>query len=47
MGQFGRITALAHLPSEKILLGYIRKAAASTNSRGQVAGPQAQSEKAR
>ena len=28
MGQFGRITALADLPSEKILLGYIRKAAA-------------------
>jgi uncharacterized protein YdeI (YjbR/CyaY-like superfamily) len=28
MGQFGRITALADLPPEKILLGYIRKAAA-------------------
>lgn len=28
MGQFGRITALSHLPSEKVLLGYVRKAAA-------------------
>jgi uncharacterized protein YdeI (YjbR/CyaY-like superfamily) len=28
MGQFGRITAVSDLPAEKILLGYIRKAAA-------------------
>jgi len=28
MGQFGRITAVADLPADKILLGYIRKAAA-------------------
>jgi uncharacterized protein YdeI (YjbR/CyaY-like superfamily) len=27
MGQFGRLTALADLPSEKLLVGYIRKAA--------------------
>jgi len=28
MGQFGRITELSDLPSEKVLLGYVRKAAA-------------------
>ncbi len=28
MGQFGRITAIADLPSEKVLLGLVRKAAA-------------------
>jgi uncharacterized protein YdeI (YjbR/CyaY-like superfamily) len=28
MGQFGRITALSDLPSDKVLLGWIRKAAA-------------------
>jgi uncharacterized protein YdeI (YjbR/CyaY-like superfamily) len=27
MGQFGRITSLADLPDEKILIGYVRKAA--------------------
>jgi len=28
MGHFGRITAISNLPSEKILLGYVKKAAA-------------------
>lgn len=28
MGHFGRITSLADLPSEKVLIGYVRKAAA-------------------
>jgi len=27
MGQFGRITALSDLPSDKVLVGYVRKAA--------------------
>jgi uncharacterized protein YdeI (YjbR/CyaY-like superfamily) len=27
MGQFGRITALSDLPSDKVLIGYVRKAA--------------------
>ena len=27
MGQFGRITAISDLPAEKVLLGYVRKAA--------------------
>ncbi len=33
MGHFGRITSLADLPSEKILIGYVRKAA-ELNERG-------------
>ena len=48
MGQFGRITALADLPSEKILLGYIRKARRPQRKAGvKVAGPQAENEKDR
>src|SRR6266508_2312801 len=40
MGQFGRITSLSDLPSDKVMLGWIREAA-RLNETGQKLGPMA------